>query len=151
MKVSPQTSSITPIEVYVPKQTEFIDLTRSFVELDLAFQTTANGNLTSRADTDCNLLSPVNNIAHSLFKQINVKLNGTLITEQVDMYHLKAYIQTLLNFDRADGETIVALAGLRNDIDSPEMYTAMVLLMRYHPPRKRVSKHRKQMSGIIMR
>ncbi|PFX20679.1 hypothetical protein AWC38_SpisGene14839 [Stylophora pistillata] len=106
------------------KQTEFIDLTRSFVEVDLAFQTTGNGNLTSRANTDANLLSPVNNISHSLFKQINVKLNGTLITEQVDMYHLKAHIQTLLNFDREEGETILASAGWRNDIDSPETYTA---------------------------
>ena len=70
MKVSPQTSSITPIEVYVPKQTEFIDLTRSFVELDVAFKTTANGNLTARADTDDHILSPVNNIAHSLFKKL---------------------------------------------------------------------------------
>ena len=74
------------------------------MELDLAFKTTANGNLTSRADATGNLLAPCNNIAHSLFKQINVKLNGTLITEQVDMYHLKAYIQTLLNFDREDGK-----------------------------------------------
>ncbi|PFX14492.1 Uncharacterized protein F54H12.2 [Stylophora pistillata] len=104
MKVSPQTSSITPIEVYVPNQTEFIDLTRGFVELDLAFKTTGNANLTSRADDVNRMLSPVNNIAHSLFRQINIKLNVTLITEQVDMYHLKAYIQTLLNFDREDGE-----------------------------------------------
>ncbi|PFX33328.1 Uncharacterized protein F54H12.2 [Stylophora pistillata] len=123
-KVSPQTSSITPIEVYVPKQTEFIDLTKSFVELDLAFKTTDDGNLTLGADNNGHILPPVNNIAHSLFKQVNVKLNGTLITEQVDMYHLKTYIQTLLNFDRADGETILGPAGWRNDIDSPEMSTA---------------------------
>lgn len=50
MKVSPQTSSITPIEIYVPKQTEFIDWDRSFVELDLGFKTTGNANLTSRVD-----------------------------------------------------------------------------------------------------
>ncbi|PFX25091.1 hypothetical protein AWC38_SpisGene10307 [Stylophora pistillata] len=124
MKVSPQTSSITLIEVYVPKPTEFIDLAGSFVELDFAFKTTANGNLTSRADATANLLSSVNNIAHSLFKQIKVKLNGTLITEQVDMYHLKAYLQTLLSFDREDGETILAPAGWRNDIDCPQTYTA---------------------------
>ncbi|PFX23496.1 hypothetical protein AWC38_SpisGene11983 [Stylophora pistillata] len=117
-------TKIVKQEVYVPNQTEFIDLTRSFVELDFAFKTTGNANLTSRADDVNRMLTPVNNIAHYLFKQINVKLNGTLITEQVDMYHLKAYIQTLLNFDRQDGESILAPAGWRNDIDSPETYTA---------------------------
>ena len=94
MKVSPQTSSITPIEMYVPRQTEFIDLGRRFVELDLTFKTTASGNLTTRATNAANLTCSVNNVAHSLFKQINVKLNGTLMTEQVDMYHLKAYIHS---------------------------------------------------------
>ena len=97
MKVSPQTSSITPIEIYVPKQTEFIDWDRSFVELDLGFKTTGNANLTAWVDAVNRKLATCNNLAHSLFKQINVKLNGMLITEQVDMYHLKAYIQTLLN------------------------------------------------------
>ncbi|PFX27100.1 Uncharacterized protein F54H12.2 [Stylophora pistillata] len=97
MKVSPQTSSITPIEVYVPKQTEFIDLARSSVELDLAFKTTANGNLTSRADTAGNLLSPVNNIAHALFKQINVKLNESnpgdeQVRQHVDDIKLTLYV-----------------------------------------------------------
>ncbi|PFX23650.1 hypothetical protein AWC38_SpisGene11809 [Stylophora pistillata] len=112
------------VQVYVPKQTEFINLARSFVELDLGFQTPGNGNLTSRVDDVNRMLTPVNNIAHSLFKQINAKLNGTLITEQVDMYHLKAFIQTLLNFDREEGETILAAAGWRNNIDSRETYTA---------------------------
>ena len=35
-----------------------------------------------------------NNLAHTLFKQINVRLNGTLISPQTDTYHLKAYIET---------------------------------------------------------
>ena len=35
------------------------------------------------------------------------------------MYHLKAYMQTVLNYDRDDGETILQLIGWRNEIDSP--------------------------------
>ncbi|CAH3133058.1 unnamed protein product [Pocillopora meandrina] len=70
------------------------------------------------------MTSPANNIAHTLFKQINFRANGTLLTEQVDMYHLKAFIQTILNYDRNDGETILEPAGWRNEIDSPVTYTA---------------------------
>ena len=39
------------------------------------------------------------------------------------MYHLKAYFQTLLHFDRDDEETILQCQGWRNKIDSPATYT----------------------------
>ena len=90
------------------------------------FKTTAGGNLTSRNDDVGRMTSFANNLAHTLFKQINVKCNGTLLTEQVDMYHHKAYLQTLLNNDRNDGDTILQATngGWRNEIDSPVTYTA---------------------------
>ena len=50
IKVPPQTSSITPIHVNIERQSDYIDLERSFVELDLGFKTTANGNPTSLVD-----------------------------------------------------------------------------------------------------
>ena len=92
VKVSPQTSSLTPIEIYVVRQSECIDLSRSFIEIDAGFKTDADANWTSQGDDVDKLLCPINNLAHSLFKQINVKCNGTLFTEYVDMYHYKAYI-----------------------------------------------------------
>ena len=42
----------------------------------------------------------------------------------MDIYHLKAFFQTLLNFDRDDEETILQCQGWRNKIDSPATYTA---------------------------
>ena len=48
LKVPPQTSSITPVHVYIERRSHYIDLERSFVELDLGFKTTGNANLTSR-------------------------------------------------------------------------------------------------------
>ena len=110
--------------MYVERQSDPIDLSRSFVQLDLGFKTTENANLTARAYNVAMMTSPANNIAHTLFKQINFRANGTLLTEQVDMYHLKAFIQTILNYDRNDGETILEPAGWRNEIDSPVTYTA---------------------------
>ena len=89
------------------------------MELNLGFKTTGNANLTSHNDTVNRMTTPANNLAHTLFKQVNFRANGTLLTEQVDMYHLKAYIQTVLNYDRDDGETILQPTGLRDEIDSP--------------------------------
>lgn len=116
VKGPPLTASITPIQVYVEGQTEFLDLQRSYVELDLGFKTTADANLTSRADDTASMTTP--------WQWNGMQCNGTLLTEQVDMYHLKAMIQTLLNYDRDDGETILTPAGWRNEIDSPVSFTA---------------------------
>ena len=124
VKIPPQTSSITPIQVYVERQSDPIYLSRSFVQLDLGFKTTENANLTARAYNLGMMTSPANNVTHTLFKQINFRANGTLFTEQVDMYHLKAFIQTIFNYDRNDGETRLEPAGWRNEIDSPVTYTA---------------------------
>lgn len=107
IKVPPQTSSITPIHVNIERQSDYIDLERSFVELDLGFKTTANSNPTSLVDDVNRMTAPANKLAHTLFKQINFRANGPLVIEQVDMYNLKAYLQTLLNYGRDDGETIL--------------------------------------------
>ena len=90
------------------------------------FKTTAGGNLTSCNDNVGRMTSFANNLAHTLFNQVNVKCNGMLLTKQVDMYHHKAYLQTLLNSDRNDGDTILQATngGWQNKIDSPVTYTA---------------------------
>jgi len=61
-----------------------------------------------------------NNLAHTLFKQINVGLNGTLISPQTDTYHLKAYLEAILNYDRDDGETLLTPHGWYNCLGGPD-------------------------------
>lgn len=53
-----------------------------------------------------------------------MKLNGTLISEQTETYHCKAYVETLLNNNRKDGETILFPQGWYNHIDVVSQYTA---------------------------
>ena len=69
-------------------------------------------------------LFPVNNLAHFLFKQISVWLNDTLISPQTDTYHYKAYLETFLNYDREDGETMLKPQGWYSSIDLPASLTA---------------------------
>ena len=63
-------------------------------------------------------------MAHSIIKQIDLQLNGTLISPQSDTYHYKAYLETLLNFDREDGKTVLGPQGWFNQVDSPPQWTA---------------------------
>ena len=68
-------------------------------------------------------LWPVNNLAHSIIKQIDLHLNGTLISPQSDTYHYKAYLETLLNYDREDGKTVLGPQGWYNQVDFPPQWT----------------------------
>ena len=101
------TSGINPVEFQIDPQEDYIDLYRSFFEIAVADK-----------------LWPVNNLAHSLFKQISVRFNGALISPQTDTYHYKAYLETLMNYDRNDGETVLKPQGWYSALDFPATFTA---------------------------
>ena len=44
-------------------------------------------------------VAPVNNFLHSLFKQVDVYLNGKQVTPDMGTYAYRSYIETLLNYD----------------------------------------------------
>ena len=43
-------------------------------------------------------VAPVNNFLHSMFSQIDVSLNGTLVTPSTNTYAYRSYIETLLSY-----------------------------------------------------
>ena len=42
-------------------------------------------------------VGPANMFLHSLFAQVDISLNGTLITASTNMYHYRVMIETLLS------------------------------------------------------
>ena len=44
-------------------------------------------------------VAPVNNFLHSLFRQVDVYLNGKQVTPAMGTYAYRAYLETLLNYD----------------------------------------------------
>ena len=117
--INPSQSSIKPVDFEIDQLEDYIDLNRSFFEIELKLVDSTGAAL----DKD-KAIWPTNNLAHTLFKQINVRFNGTLISPQTDTYHYKAYIETLTNYDRDDGETILQPQGWYNAIDFPKQFTA---------------------------
>ena len=76
---------------------EYIDLSKTIL--------TVTGNI-MRKDGTTKLsgggqsnVAPVNNFLHSLFKQVDVYLNGKQVTPAMGTYAYRAYIETLLNYD----------------------------------------------------
>ena len=122
MKINPFNTGINPVTFQVDPREDFLDLNESFFEVVFTAKKSNNTNL-----LQADVMGLANNLAHTLFKQINMRLNGTLISPQTDTYHLKAYIETILNHDRDDGETILTphgwynYLGVTNDGEADEL------------------------------
>ena len=109
--INPFTTGIHPIDFQIDPQDSFVDLSKSYFEGELQLKLDNGGNIAN--DT---LVTICNNLMHSLFKQINVRLNGTLISPQTDTYHHKAYMDAVIHNDRDDGETILKPEGWFNGL-----------------------------------
>ena len=83
--VYPFMTGINPIDFQIDPQEDFIDLSCSYFELDWKLKKSDGNNAAVAKKTYL-----INNIAHSLFKQISVRLNRTLISPQMDTYYYKA-------------------------------------------------------------
>ncbi|KAM7428306.1 hypothetical protein ABFA07_020689 [Porites harrisoni] len=112
-------SSITPMKFSMQALDDYVDLNRSYFVIDLRLSTSGDNGIVADANaaSDANntkFTYAVNNLAHTIFKQINVRFNGTLMTEQTDTYAYSAYFKILLNYNHDDGETLLAPQGWVN-------------------------------------
>ena len=96
-------------------QEDFIHLKESYFEVEIVMKKDNGTNLLI-----ADVIGLANNLFHTLLKQINVKLNGTLISPQADTYHPRAFIEAVLNHDGDDGNTILAPEGWYNSLDVPD-------------------------------
>ena len=60
-----------------------------------------------------------NNIRHTILKQMNLYLNGIVMSAQTqtNTYAYQAFLETLLNYMRDEGETLLAPQGWVNYLD----------------------------------
>ena len=76
---------------------EYIDLSKTIL--------TVTGKITKKDGTskldsnDQSNVAPVNKFLHSLFRQVDVYLNGKQVTPAMGTYAYRSYIETLLNYD----------------------------------------------------
>ena len=89
----------------------YIDVSNINVEMTLALQK-ADGTPTTMSDTKASF---VNNIMHSVFKNVEVKFNQKVCTDGDQNYHFLAYISKLLNYSPEFFETQGALFGWAKD------------------------------------
>ena len=75
---------------------EYIDLSKTILTVTGKITMSDGTTLTGGAQAN---VAPVNNFLHSLFKQVDVYLNGKQVTPAMGTYAYRSYIETLLNYD----------------------------------------------------
>ena len=116
--IQPTTTGINPMEFIIPALEDHVDLNRSYFTMNLRLKRSNATNLA--ADQK---LWVTNNLAHAIIKQIDLRLNGTLISPQSYTYHYKAYLETLMNYNREEGKTVLRPQGWFNALDFPAEWT----------------------------
>ena len=116
--IQPTTTGINPMEFIIPALDDHVDLNRSYFTMHLRLKKSNAANI-ALADK----LWPANNLAHTIIKQIDLRLNGTLISPQSDTYHYKAFLETLLNSTREEGKAVLRHQGWFDALDFPPEWT----------------------------
>ena len=76
---------------------EYIDLSKTI--LTVTGKITKKDSESKLDGNDQSNVAPVNNFLHSLFRQVDVYLNGKQVTPAMGTYAYRSYIETLLNYD----------------------------------------------------
>jgi len=90
-----------PVEFNVSGATaDYLDLSNTYLHVRAKVVNQDGSALAAAAQ-----VAPVNNWLHSLFQQVDIFLNGNLITGSQNTYPYRAYLETLLNFGSDAQET----------------------------------------------
>jgi hypothetical protein len=85
-------SQTGPISFHIsPQENQYVDLSRSRLVVYFNMENNTGGQPTTAGDASC-----ANNMFHTLWSQIDVYLNEVLISPCNNLYHYKAYIDTVL-------------------------------------------------------
>lgn len=89
--------------------------TKLFVSLKLTL-TRKDG--VAVTDTDWGKIVPVNNLLHSLFNRIEIKINDVEVTRAPSIYSYRAYFDTLLSFSKQAKKGYLQCVGWADDRDA---------------------------------
>ncbi|XP_062604306.1 uncharacterized protein F54H12.2-like [Saccostrea cucullata] len=88
-------SDTAPIEFEIKGQgDQYLDLSQTYLQMVCQFTQNDGSALAG----DPAKIAPVNNILHSMFTEIDVSLNGKIVTSGTDTYPYKAYLEKLLSY-----------------------------------------------------
>ena len=139
MAFQPVLTGTRPITFSIPASDDYYDLKELRFQVKVSLTDPAGGYQglkANLADSDANNIRNaycVNNFDHTIFQDINMSMNGVVMTEQSNTHHSKAYMETLLNYNRDEGATKLAGQGWVNQLNVIEEMGATGAI-QIHPP-----------------
>ncbi len=85
-----------PITFLAAGTEDYVDLSKTILFVEGKVVKSDGTNLSGDEQSS---IAPVNNFLHSLFRQVDVYLNGKQVTPAMGTYAYRAYLETLLNYD----------------------------------------------------
>lgn len=100
------------IEFMVPGTEEFVDLSAIYLDIELKILKSDGSNLPNAVSTTntpnlYKAITPANNFLSSLFQQLDIYLNNTLITTATNAYHYRSYLDCLFYQSKQAKETFM--------------------------------------------
>lgn len=87
-----------PYEFRIPADPNFVHLCKHYVYFQLRIVRANGQNLVTEGDGRDPPIAPINAIGKTFFKQVKLYLNSKLVYDSGDTYHLKAFLETELNY-----------------------------------------------------
>ena len=94
--LSSVTNADNAITFLIAGTDEYIDLSKTILTVTGKVTLKDGSKLAGGGQSN---VAPVNNFLHSLFRQVDVYLNGKQVTPAMSTYAYRSYIETLLNYD----------------------------------------------------
>ncbi len=85
-----------PITFLAAGTEDYVDLSKTILFVEGKVVKSDGADLNGNEQSN---VAPVNNFLHSLFRQVDVYLNGKQVTPAMGTYAYRAYLETLLNYD----------------------------------------------------
>ena len=85
-----------PITFLAAGTEDYVDLSKTILFVEGKVVKSDGTDLSGGTQSN---VAPVNNFLHSLFRQVDVYLNGKQVTPAMGTYAYRAYLETLLNYD----------------------------------------------------
>jgi hypothetical protein len=97
-----------------PSYTELISLADIRFTCELFVNKTAKEKTVTTDKTEEkveDIIAPINNIIHSLFQTVTVTIGGRTISDSSNLYHMRAYLESLLGYSTAAQTSQLSSAG----------------------------------------
>jgi hypothetical protein len=115
IKYGQSTNTVTPLTFHLPMTENFIDMTRTMLEVDVQFWRAPQAQAAAVPLRPTDRAFPNANVGHTLINQAELLVNQTSTGEVASRYNLKPYLQRTYNHTEEEKKYVLTPEGYYGD------------------------------------